>query len=436
MKKKINVGLIGFGTIGTGVIKLLYQNASLIEARLGTKIILKKIADLDIESSRGVTIDMALLTKDAYEIITDPDIDIVIELMGGYEPALSFILKAIENGKNVVTANKALLSKHSAKIIEAAYKTGVELGFEASVGGGIPIIKSIKESLVANNILSIYGIINGTANYILSRMTEENRPFQEILEEAQKLGYAEANPSLDIDGIDSAHKLAILASLAFGINVDFDNISIEGIRNITSIDTNFANDFGYKIKLLAITKKKHDKIELRVHPTMLPNDYLLSTVSGVYNAIYVVGDASGPQMFYGKGAGELPTASAVVGDIVDIARNILTNSRGGIPILGYQRNEITNIPVLKIDELSSLYYLRFSVIDSPGTLSKIAGILGNHNISIASVIQKGRNKESFVPIVMMTHEARDKDVKMALSEIDNLPIVLDKTVLIRVEKGE
>ncbi|MBI5043508.1 MAG: homoserine dehydrogenase, partial [Nitrospirae bacterium] len=423
----------GFGTIGPGTAKILINNAEIIRRRLGAPVVLKRIADLDIKKDRGVKLEKGVLTEKAEDILNDPDIDIVIELIGGYEPAKKFILKAIENGKNVVTANKALLAVHGEEIYKAAASKGVDIGFEGSVGGGIPIIRVLKEGLAANKILSIYGIINGTSNYILSKMTNEGKAFSDVLSEAQRLGYAEADPTFDIEGIDSAHKLAILTTLAFGTPVKFDNIYTEGITKVTPLDIEYAKEFGYKIKLLAISKMDNGEIEVRVHPTMVPNEYLISTVEGVFNAIYIAGDAVGETMFYGRGAGDMPTGSAVVSDIIEIARNIINNSIGRVPSPSFQLNERKELKIKKMDEIVCPFYLRFMAMDNPGVLSKISGVLGEHNISIASMIQKGRKEGGAVSVVMMTHVAKEKDVQDALTEIDRMSFVSAKTAFIRVE---
>ena len=433
MKNKINVGIIGFGTIGAGTAKILINNAEIIKRRLGAPVVLKRIADLDIKKDRGIKLEKGVLTEKAEDILNDPDIDIVIELIGGYEPAKKFILKAIENGKNVVTANKALLAVHGEEIYKAAAAKGVDISFEGSVGGGIPIIRVLKEGLAANNILSIYGIINGTSNYILSKMTNEGKAFSDVLSEAQRLGYAEADPTFDIEGIDSAHKLAVLTTLAFGTPVKFDNIYTEGITKVTPLDIEYAKEFGYKIKLLAISKMDNGEIEVRVHPTMVPNEYLISTVEGVFNAIYISGDAVGDTMFYGRGAGDMPTGSAVVSDIIEIARDIINNSKGRVPSAAFQLNERKALKIKKMDEIVCPFYLRFMAMDNPGVLSKISGVLGEHNISIASMIQKGRKEGGAVSVVMMTHVAKEKDVQDALSEIDKMSFVSAKTAFIRVE---
>jgi homoserine dehydrogenase len=401
---------------------------------MGAKIVLKRIADVDLERDRGVKLRSGVLTDDAGDVIKDPKIDIVMELMGGIEPARTYILQAIHNKKHIITANKALLALHGDEIFRNAYRSGVDINFEASVGGGIPLIRSIKEGLVANRIQSIFGILNGTSNYILSKMTNEGRGFKEVLKEAQEKGFAEADPSYDVEGIDAAHKLAILIRLAFGTPVRFKEIFIGGISDITPLDIQFSREFGYRIKLLAIAKIDQGKIEARVHPTMIPQGHLLSTIGGVFNAIYIKGDAVGPTLFYGQGAGQMPTGSAVVSDLVELGRNLLVRANGHrVPCLSYQESAIEETPLKKIEEVVMPYYMRFSALDQPGVLSKISGILGTNHISIASVIQKGRRIKGGVPIVMMTHEAQEKNVRRALKEIDQLGVILGKTIYIRVE---
>jgi homoserine dehydrogenase len=432
--KEIKVGLIGFGTVGSGVVKILQKNSRLIENRMGAKIILKRIADIDLEKDREVKLRPGVLTDKSEEVIKDPEIDIVMELMGGIEPARTYILQAIHNKKHIITANKALLALHGDEIFKNAFRSGVDINFEASVGGGIPLIRSIKEGLVANRIQSIFGILNGTSNYILSKMTNEGRGFKEVLREAQEKGYAEADPTYDVEGIDAAHKLAILIRLAFGTPVRFKEIFIGGISDITPLDIQFSREIGYRIKLLAIAKIDQGKIEARVHPTMIPQGHLLSTIGGVFNAIYIKGDAIGPTLFYGQGAGQMPTGSAVVSDLVELGRNLLVRANGHrVPSLSYQESAIEKTPLKKIEEVVMPYYMRFSALDQPGVLSKISGILGKNHISIASVIQKGRRIKGSVPIVMMTHEAREKNVHRALKEIDQLGVILGKTIYIRVE---
>jgi homoserine dehydrogenase len=432
--KEIKVGLIGFGTVGSGVVKILQRNSALIDKRMGARIILKRIADIDIKTDRGVRLKSGILTRRAGDVINDPEIDIVIELIGGYEPAKTFILKAIRNGKHIVTANKALLALHGDEIFGEAQRFGVDVNFEASVGGGIPLIRSIKEGLVANRIQSIFGILNGTSNYILSKMTDEGRNFREVLMEAQEKGYAEADPTYDIEGIDAAHKLTILIRLAFGTSIRFKEIMTGGISEITPLDIQFSREFGYRIKLLAVAKIDKGRIEARVHPTMIPEVHLLSTIEGVFNAIYIKGDAVGPTLFYGQGAGQMPTGSAVVSDLVELGRNVLIRGSGRrVPLLSYQESAIEKIPLKKMDDVVMPFYMRFSALDRPGVLSKISGILGKNDISIASVIQKGRQVNGAVPIVMMTHEAKEKNVHRALKEIDQLRMISGKTIFIRVE---
>jgi homoserine dehydrogenase len=432
--KKVKVGLIGFGTVGSGVVKILQKNSKLIEKRMGAKILLKRIVDIDVKTDRGVKLRPGILSTKADDVIKDPEIDIVMELIGGIEPAKTFILKAIQNGKHIITANKALLALHGDEIFRAAQHSGVDVNFEASVGGGIPLIRSIKEGLVANRIHSIFGILNGTSNYILSKMTDEGRSFKEVLREAQEKGYAEADPTYDIEGIDAAHKLAILIRLAFGTSIQFKEIFIGGISEITPLDIQFGREFGYRIKLLAITKTDQGKIEARVHPTLIPEGHLLSTVEGVFNAIYIKGDAIGPTLFYGQGAGQMPTGSAVVSDLVELGRNLLVQAQGRrVPLLSYQESAIEKIPLKKMGDVVMRFYMRFSALDRPGVLSRISGILGKNEISISAVIQKGRKINGAVPIVMMTHEAKEENLHRALREIDRLHVILGKTIFIRVE---
>jgi homoserine dehydrogenase len=432
--KEIRVGLIGFGTVGSGVGRILQKNSRLIEKRMGAKLVLKRIADIDLKSDRGVKLRPGVLTRKAEDVIGDREIDIVIELVGGIEPAKTFILRAIRNRKHIVTANKALLALHGDEIFREAQRFGVDVNFEASVGGGIPLIRSIKEGLVANQIDSIFGILNGTSNYILSKMTDEGRDFKQVLREAQEKGYAEADPTYDIEGIDAAHKLAILIRLAFGTPLRFNEIFIGGISGITPLDIQFSREFGYRIKLLAIAKIDRGKIDARVHPTMIPEGHLLSTVEGVFNAIYIKGDAVGPTLFYGQGAGRMPTGSAVVSDLVELGRNVLIRASGRrVPLLSFQESAIEKIPLKKMDDVVMPFYMRFSALDRPRVLSKISGILGKNNISISAVIQKGRQVNGAVPIVMMTHEAKEKDVHQALKEIDHLGVILGKTMFLRVE---
>lgn len=437
MKSRVGIGVIGFGTVGSGVVKLLLRNHDVLARRVGLPVDLIRVADLDFRRDRGVTLPPGVLVSDASQVIAHPEVDIVVELIGGIEPAKRFILDAMAHGKHVVTANKALLASAGEELFAAAAARRVDFEFEGSVGGGIPIIRALKEGLSGNRIESIYGIINGTSNFILTKMTDERKAFADVLPEAQQAGYAEADPTSDVEGHDSANKLAILVSLAFGTPVTLKDIYTEGITGITPLDIEFAREFGYRIKLLAITKAQPDAVEARVHPTMIPEENLLAQVGGVFNAIYVVGDFVGQTLFYGRGAGDQPTASAVVSDLVAIARNIRCNASGRVPAAAYDAPSRRPLRLLAMEEISSLYYLRCSVLDNPGVLSAISGLLGKYNISISSVLQKGRKAGGAVPVVMMTHRALERDVRRALAEIDRLPAVVDKTVLIRVEgEGE
>ena len=433
--KTIYAGLIGFGNIGSGTVKLLVENGGLIEKRLGARIVIKRIADLDLKTPRPVAVDRKMLTRDAKAILNDPEISIVIELVGGYEPAKSFILEAIRQGKHVVTANKALLATHGDEIFKAAEARGVDIGFEASVGGTIPVIKTLRESLAANRVRSIFSILNGTTNFILTKMSDEGKNYKTVLREAQSLGFAEADPTFDVEGIDTAHKLGIVLSLSYGKRVRLEDIYREGITGVSQQDIEFAKELGYKIKLLAIAIQREDAIEARIHPTMIPFDHLLSSVNSNYNALHIRGDASGSVFLYGQGSGMMPTASAVVADLIDIARDIQKGISRRVPSRSLSEGGIEEIELMPMDEIVTNYYFRFSALDRPGVLSRISGILGKYNISIASVIQKGRapDRTGSVPVVMTTHESREKDVRAALKEIDRLAVLKGKTVRIRIE---
>jgi homoserine dehydrogenase len=463
VKNHIAVGLIGLGTVGSGVARILTTNAGHIRRRLGIPLELRKVADLNITAARGVSLPRTMLTTDAREIFDDPEIDIVIELIGGHDPAKRFLLEAMAKGKHVVTANKALLAVHGEELFQAALRAGVEIGFEGSVCGGIPILRSLTESLAANRLLSLYGIVNGTSNYILTRMTEAGQPFDTVLAEAQKAGYAEADPTFDVAGIDAAHKLAILVNLAFGCPVNFKEVYVEGITGITPMDIQYATEFGYTIKLLAIAKlhegadaednqdsgtgrvsvrpareggsavRAPGEVEARVHPTMIANDSPLARVGGVYNAIQVTGDAVGDIMLYGRGAGSMPTASAVVSDVIDIARNICKGAIGRVPLTGFQADQRRPLPIRAIENITGLYYLRFMVLDRPGVLSQLSGVLGKHDISISSVLQRGRKDGQTVPVVMTTHIAVERNIRASLREIDALSAVSSPTTVIRIE---
>jgi homoserine dehydrogenase len=433
MISRVGVGVIGFGTVGSGVAKILSDNAGLIRRRVGAPIELVRVADLDVTRDRGITLPPGVLVNDAKLVLSDPRVDIVVELVGGYDFAKHLILDAIAAGKAVVTANKALLALHGEEIFAAASRKGIDVGFEASVGGGIPVIHALKEGLAGNAIQSIYGIINGTSNYILSRMTNERKGFAETLAEAQKAGYAEADPTFDVAGTDSAHKLAILVNLGFGTPVNFKDLYTEGITHITEHDIAYARELGYTIKLLGIAKLVEGDIEARVHPTMLGAESPLANIEGVYNAIQLIGDAVGDVVLSGRGAGDLAAGSAVVSDIIAAARNLLKGGAGRVPPASFQPDQRRPLRLRPMEEIRSLYYLRFMVIDRPGVLAQIAGELGRCGISISSMLQKGRREGQTVPIVMKTHTARERDVQTALSQINRMPFMSEPTTLIRVE---
>ena len=429
--KGINVGLIGFGNVGSGLVKIIRERQSLLKEKTGSRIILKKICDKDISSKRFISIDKGILTTNPKDILNDPQIDIVVELIGGIHPAKEYIIDALNKGKYVITANKALLAEEGEEIFSLAKQREKPVYFEASIGAGIPLIKSLKEGLVANKFLSVFGIVNGTSNYVLSQMSNHNWTFDEALKEAKRKGFAEEKPMLDIEGIDSAHKLLLLVYLCFGRMVRLKDIFVEGISRISLDDVNYAKEMGLNIKLLAIAKKMRDELEVRVHPTLIPQGHLLSSVEGVNNAIYVSCDLVGNLLFYGPGAGRMSAASAVASDLVDLTHDI----RAGLfkPTLGIiQDNSIKRLR--KISEIESRYYIRFMAIDKPGVLAKVSGLLGKNKISISSVTQKGRKKQKVVPIVMITHEAKEKDLEVALENINRLNVVKQEPVAIRIEE--
>jgi homoserine dehydrogenase len=428
---RINVGLLGCGTVGTGVAKILTEKSDLLSARTETIINLKYIADLDIDNDRGLTCDRSVFTNDSIKVVEDPDVDIIIETIGGETIAKDLILKAIENGKHVVTANKALIANHGNEIFKKAADKGVSFYYEASVGGCMPVIKTIRESLVANIITSINGILNGTCNYILTRIADEGIEFEKVLKQAQDEGYAEADPSFDIDGIDTAHKIAILASISYGMKINFEDVYVEGIRNITPFDLELADYFGYTIKLLAVSRIVDNEVDIRVHPTMIPKNHILASVKGTLNAVNIKGDETGDVMLYGHGAGMRPTASAIISDVIDISRSISSDS---FKISSTAHlNEKKNIKIKPIEDINSRFYFRFSVDDRPGVLSIISGILGEYGISLESVQQKGQNKTGHVPVIMLTHLANEKSARDALNKIDSLDVVKQPTVVIRIE---
>lgn len=429
--KEINVGLIGFGVVGSGVVKVFNEKASLLEKKSGIRLVLKAICDKDITTKRDVSVDKKLLTRNVNKVLNDDDISIVIELIGGIKQAKDFILQALRNKKHVVCANKALLAEEGEEIFNTAYENGVDICYEASVAGGIPIIRVLREGLIANRIENIFGIINGTSNYILTQMTHRGCDFKTALYDARKRGYAETDPSLDINGIDSAHKITILARICFDEQINFKDVYVQGISNIDLNDIRYAEQLGFCIKLLAIAKKLKNSLQLRVHPTLLPKKHLLADINGIFNAVYINADLIGETLLYGQGAGQLPTASAVVSDVVYLAKKI--SQSGRLKSLGVSSVR-SSAKIQPIDDILMRYYLRFSALDKPAVLSKIATILGNQNISIHSVIQHARRHDQAVPVVMMTHEAKEKDLRKALVKIDNLSVIKKKTVAIRVER--
>ena len=437
--KPINVGLLGIGTVGGGTWAVLARNQEEITRRAGRGIIISAVADKDQARAQKITGGRARLTDDANTVVNDPDIDIVIELIGGYTVAKEFVLKAINNGKHVVTANKALLATHGNEIFAAAQKKGVMVGFEAAVAGGIPIIKALREGLTANRIEWIAGIINGTSNFILSEMRDKGAAFDTVLKEAQNLGYAEADPTFDIEGIDAAHKLTIMSAIAFGIPMQFDKAYTEGIANLTQQDIRYAEELGYRIKLLGITRRSQvdgaEGIELRVHPTLIPTRRLIANVEGVMNAILVKGDAVGATMYYGAGAGAEPTASAVVADLVDVTRLHTADPDHRVPHLAFQPDQLAGTRILSMEEVTTSYYLRMRVVDKPGVLADITRILADLSISIDAMVQKEPAAgEEQVNIIMLTHQTREKNINSAISKIEALPVVSGKVTRIRLEE--
>lgn len=428
---EVNIGIIGLGTVGTGVARILLVQRELLHTRTALHFNLKTISEIDWSKKRDLDLSGVQCVTNADDILTDPDIDIVVETIGGYEPALSFIRKAIQNRKHVVTANKALIATKGRELFKLAEENGVDLLFEASVGGGIPIIKGLREGLVANTIESIYGILNGTSNFILTRMHEDELEFDQALKEAQAKGFAEADPTLDVGGGDAAHKLTILASIASSGLVDFNRIYVEGITAITKLDIGFAKSFDYTIKLLAIYRRMEDGLDLRVHPTLIPNSHLLAAVRQELNAIFVKGDFVGSTMFYGPGAGERPTGSAIVGDIVDLSRDLFLKE--GEQFCSRTINPAKVINIIPMDHIKSRFYLRFFTLDAPGVLSQIAGALGECGISISSMVQlETHEKENYVPIVLLTHEASEAAMDKALQSIRQFDFVKDDYLRLRL----
>ncbi len=431
----ISVGLLGIGTVGGGTWNVLARNQEEITRRAGRGIRITKVADKDLARAQQLVGGSAAVTADAWEVVNDPAIDIVVELIGGCTVALDLVLKAIENGKHVVTANKALLATHGNEIFAAAQEKGVMVAFEAAVAGGIPIIKALREGLTANRIEWIAGIVNGTSNFILSEMRDKGLAFGTALKEAQRLGYAEADPTFDIEGIDAAHKLTIMSAIAFGIPMQFDKAYTEGISRLTQEDIRYAEQLGYRIKLLGITRRTPEGIELRVHPTLIPARRLIANVEGVMNAILVKGDAVGATMYYGAGAGAEPTASAVVADLVDVTRMHTADPEHRVPHLAFQPDQLSDVAILPMDEVVTSYYLRMRVVDRPGVLADITRILADRGISIDAMVQKEPSEgEEQVDIIMLTHETREKHINAAIAAIENLAVVTGKVIRIRLEE--
>jgi homoserine dehydrogenase len=435
MMQPIRVGLLGIGTVGGGTFALLRRNQEEITRRAGRAITIHVVADQDVERARRIVDGAAEVTGDAFSVVRNPDIDIVVELIGGTKVAKDLILRAIENGKHVVTANKALLAWHGNEIFAAAQKRGVMVAFEAAVAGGIPIIKALREGLTANRIEWIAGIINGTSNFILSTMRDTGAGFKETLAEAQRLGYAEADPTFDIEGIDAAHKLTIMASIGFGIPMQFEKAYTEGISSLTRQDIRYAEELGYRIKLLGITRRTPKGIELRVHPTLIPSRRLIANVEGVMNAVLVKGDAVGATMYYGAGAGASPTASAVVADLVDVTRMHTADPENRVPHLAFQPDALSDALILPMEEVETSYYLRLRVLDRPGVLADITRILADLSISIDAMVQKepGEGEEQ-VDIIMLTHLTLEKNIIAAIARIEGLPVNLGKVTRIRLEE--
>jgi homoserine dehydrogenase len=433
--KPMQVGLLGIGTVGGGTFRVLSRNREEITRRAGREIRIVMVADKATDRARELAGNQAEVVDDAMKVITNPNIDIVVELIGGYSPAKEFVLKAIANGKHVVTANKALLATHGNEIFAAAQKAGVMVAFEAAVAGGVPIIKALREGLTANRIEWIAGIINGTSNFILSEMRSKGKGFDEVLKEAQQLGYAEADPTFDIEGIDAAHKLTIMSAIAFGVPMQFDKAYTEGISKLTKQDISYAEQLGYRIKLLGLTRRTVSGIELRVHPTLIPTKRLIANVEGVMNAILVKGDAVGSTMYYGAGAGAEPTASAVVADLVDVTRMHTADPEHRVPHLAFQPDALSDTPILPMEEVETSYYLRLRVFDRRGVLADVTRILADNHISIDAMIQKEPSEgEEQVDIIMLTHLCREKNINAAMKKIEALDSVAGKITRIRLEE--
>lgn len=438
LMETINVGLFGLGVVGCGVVEILQRNRELIRQRLGAELRITKAVTAHPDKERPVPLEDIAVSADPESILGDPEIHIVAELIGGVGLAREVVLRALESGKPVVTANKALLAEHAGEVFGKAYERGVGLGIEASVAGGIPVLRALREGLAADRVLEITGIVNGTCNYILTKMSQEDAPFDEVLAEAQRLGYAEADPAFDVGGLDAAQKLAVLIDIAYGTTVNYPDIHVEGIEGVTPMDIGYARQLGYVIKLLAIGKPRGDRVEARVHPTLVAREHLLASVNGVFNAVFLTGDNADATLFYGRGAGALPTGSAVVGDLIDLARDVLGGSPGRVPPLSVQRTHLRQIPVMPIEEILSEYYLRFQVQDRPGVLAQITQVMGGRNISIESMFQPSQadRPEDPVQVVLITHQAREKDVQDSLRKIQPMEFVRGPTQMIRIERFE
>lgn len=433
--KSIKVGLLGIGTVGGGTFTVLMRNKSEISRRLGCEINIVQVADRHLEAAAKITQGQVALTDDAFAVVNNPEIDVVVELIGGYTVAKDLVLQAIRNGKHVVTANKALLALHGNEIFAAAREKGVIVAFEAAVAGGIPIIKALREGLGANHIEWLAGIINGTTNFILTEMREKGLAFADVLAEAQRLGYAEADPTFDVEGIDAAHKLTIMAAIAFGMPMQFDKAYTEGITRLTQKDIRYAEELGYRVKLLGIAKKTPQGVELRVHPTLIPEKRLIANVNGAMNAVVVKGDAVGPTLYYGAGAGAEPTASAVVADLMDVARLQSASIEQHVPYLGFQPEHLNELKVLPISEVNSAYYLRMRVMDRPGVLAEVTRILGDRNISIDAMMQKEpADGEDQADIVILTHVTQERDMDAAIAAIEALPAISGRITKLRMEE--
>jgi len=435
MQNKINVGLIGAGTVGSGTYKILKENFNEIYRKTGKEIVIFALAEKDAKRAKEIVDDKTLIFDDAFDLVRDENIHIVVELIGGTGISKDLVVEALKNNKHVVTANKALIAMHGEELVDLAIKHNVNLSYEAAVAGGIPIIKALKEGLAANKIEWIAGILNGTTNYILTEMKENNLTFEVALKQAQELGFAEADPTFDIEGVDAAHKVTILASIAFGIPINFNAVHIEGISKLAQKDIIYAEELGYKIKLLGITKHTNDAIELRVHPTLIPEKRLVANVDGAMNAVLVKGDMVGSTMYYGAGAGSDPTASAVVADIIDLARNLESNNATPIPILGFVKNAIKSKRMLSIEEINSEFYLRFSMKNELGVLAKITQVFAQHSISIDAVVQKEiKEDDEIVDIILVTSNMIEKEMNKIINEIEALPENKDNVIKLRIEQ--